>query len=68
MTPEHEDLATFARSKGWTAEPTPRGRLRLTKSGSVVFVPGPNASRAAIAEAVSRIGWIDGFMARRRRP
>jgi hypothetical protein len=67
-TPAWEALVSFARDHGWDAGQTPRGRLRLSKEGSVVFAPGPSAlTRKSAADAIRRMGYVDGFMEHLRR-
>jgi hypothetical protein len=65
-----QKMLAFAAEKGWQADLTPSGRVRLKKDASVVFGPGPDASNAAIADCVHRLGYVDGFMkaCRSRRP
>jgi hypothetical protein len=70
-TPAWEALVAFACDHGWDADLTPRGHLRLSKEGSVVFAPGPSAlTRESVADAIHRMGHAEGFMEHwwRRRP
>jgi hypothetical protein len=66
-----QKMLDFAAQKGWQADLTPSGRVRLKKDdGSIVFGPGPDASPATIADCIHRLGYVDGFMkaCRSRRP
>ena len=59
-----ETVRDFAQTKGWTVDLTPRGRTCRRKAGSVVFGPGHGASVHAYRDLISRLGYVDAFMAR----
>jgi hypothetical protein len=57
----------FVHERGWATHLSPRGRLRLAKGNAVVFAPGPGAPLSAYADAIDRIGYLDGCAEAERR-
>jgi hypothetical protein len=62
------DVAAFAAEHGWDVELTSAGRTCCGKNGSVLFAPGHGASVAAYREMLERLGAVDRYMTRWRRP